>query len=77
MFYFIDRHLNAIYVVIITLIFLQGLRALIFPRRVRKMLEKWSTLVNIRIYGGLIILLGLFLLWFYLGTLRPLLIAVR
>lgn len=77
MFYFITNHLNSIYIVITILIFLQGLGALIFPARIKKTFERRFTLLNLRIYGGLIVLLGLLLLWFYLSTLRPLFIAVR
>ncbi|MCK4648933.1 DUF2065 family protein [bacterium] len=77
MFYFITHRLNSIYIAITILIFLQGLSALIFPGRVKKAFERRLTLVNLRIYGGLIVLLGILLLWFYLSTLRPLFIAVR
>jgi len=77
MFYFITSHLNSIYIVITVLVFLQGLSALIFPHRVKRAFERRLTLINLRIYGGIIIALGALLLWFYLSTLRPLFIVVR
>lgn len=77
MFHFITDHLNSIYIVITVLVFLQGLSALIFPGRIKKAFERRLTLVNLRIYGGLIVVLGALLLWFYLSTLRCLFTIVR
>lgn len=77
MFRFIAENLNCIYLIITVLVFLEGLSALIFPYRVKRAFERRLTLINLRIYGGIIIVLGLLLLWFYLSTLRLLFIVVR
>ena len=77
MFRFIAENLNCIYLIITVLVFLEGLCALIFPHRVKRAFERRFTLINLRIYGGIIIALGVLLLWFYLSTLRYLFAIVR
>ena len=77
MFRFIAENLNCIYLIITVFVFLEGLSALIFPDRIKRAFERRLTLVNLRIYGGIIIVLGLLLLWFYLSTLRYLFTIVR
>lgn len=76
LFYFIVNNLNPIFITISVFIFVQGLVLCVFPRQIKGRLERLP-IVALRIYGSVVILLGLALFYFYLSTLRQLFLGLR
>lgn len=74
-FYFIINNLNSIFIVVSVLIFIQGLVLLVFPRRIKGRLERLS-ITALRIYGSIVISLGLVLSYLYLSILRSLFLSL-
>lgn len=70
-FAFVVYRAEILFIIVTIAILIEGMLYLLFPQKIKRKIEK-SPILAFRIFGGLAVMLGIFLVFLYLFILRGL-----